>query len=124
MIASPVAVLYDSTGTEITESNPLPVGDDFNNLPEALADQAGAGAVLTFTFSNAVILIMVDSMSGTTLIPGGAVSRAIPGGVQTPSATLGVRVVDEKVYIPTSPTTSLKVFAPAGATVSAFGWRR
>lgn len=99
------------------------VADDYANAPEVLADQAGAGAVLTFTFAATVVLVLVESSSGTPLVPGGIVSR-ITFAAQIPSTVLGVRCVDEKTYLPCPPSTVVKVFAPVGATVNMIGWRR
>lgn len=93
--------------------------DDFIGVvPEVLADQVGAAGVQTFTFTNPVVLLLVESV-GAALV-----SRVIPGTVQTPTASLGVRVTDEKVYLPTPAVTTVKVYAPIGAVVNMMGWPR
>lgn len=92
------------------------VADDFQGF-ETLAEQAGAAAVLTFTFAQAVQLVLIESAGA------GVTVRAVLG-TQTPSATLGVRVTDESKYLPAINTTTVKVYAPAGATVNVSGWFR
>lgn len=81
---------------------------------EALDDQAGAGAVLTFTFASAVQLVWVRSV--------GDISRAVVGS-QTPTATLGAYCGDDEPTPLTVNAVSVKVFAPVGATVSVWGMR-
>lgn len=92
------------------------VRDDYQ-AGEVLADQNGAGAVLTFTFSAAVQLVVVTA-KGTNLT-----ARADPfGGI--PSGGQGI-VCDDGVptYIPVTATV-VKVFAPSGMAVTVFGMRR
>ncbi len=81
---------------------------------ESLPDQAGAGAVLLFTFAARVDLVWVRVDGGT--------GRADPfGGV--PSSSAGV-VCDDGVPQPlTVACVSLRVWAPAGATVAVWGYR-
>lgn len=99
----------------VTATDELPVADDYQEF-EALADQAGAGAVLTFTFTAPVQLVVVHAV-GTALV-----ARATT--TQTPSATLGARCADDApAYLPVT-TSSVKVFAPLGMTVSVIGYRR
>jgi len=93
-----------------------PVSDDYMT-GECLADQVGAGAVLTFTFASPVHLVVVES-SGDTLT-----ARADPFG-GTPTAALGVPCHHEApVYLPVM-TSTVQVFAPAGTTISVEGFRR
>lgn len=81
---------------------------------QALPDQSGAGGVLTFTFSSPVDLFWVRSVGG--------VSRADPFG-GTPSVSAGVYCgADEPTPLSVT-TTTVRVFAPAGATVSVWGFR-
>lgn len=81
---------------------------------EVLADLTGAGAVLTFTFASAVQLVWVFSA--------GADSRADPFG-GTPSATLGIPCDTDTPMPLTVETSSVKVYAPTGATVTVWGFR-
>jgi hypothetical protein len=93
------------------------VQDDYQT-GEILADQTGAGAVLTFTFSAAVQMVMIFANGLATDI-----ARADPFG-GTPTATLGIPIGDEAVaYLPVT-TSSVKIFAPAGMVVSVAGLRR
>lgn len=90
--------------------------DDYN-AGQCLADQSGSGGVLTFNFSTPVNLVVVLS-NGTDLI-----ARADPFG-GTPAATQGFVCGDDiPVYLPVT-TSSVKVFAPAGTTISVAGFRR
>lgn len=92
------------------------VADDYQ-AGEVLADQMGAGAVLTFTFATARNLVLIEAV-GTSQI-----ARADPFG-GTPSATQGVRCDDATpTYLPVT-TTVVKVFAPAGMVVSVAGFSR
>lgn len=93
----------------------LTVADDYQAL-EVLADQAGAGAVLTFTFSAAVQLVVVHAV-GASLV-----ARATT--TQTPTAALGLRCPDDTpTFLPVT-TTTVRVFAPAGMSVTVAGYRR
>lgn len=96
-------------------SEEWPVKDDFDG-GQVLAEQTGAGAVLTFTFSAPVNLVVVEA-SG--LID----ARADPFG-GTPTATLGIPCRDETpVYLPII-TSSVKVWAGVGVAVNVWGFRR
>lgn len=98
----------------------LKVKDDYQ-AGEILADQAGAAAVLTFTFANAVDFIWVTDVGTVTT----NVSRVdMLGG--TPSATLGVPVFNQaQTPISVTPArTTIKVYAPVGTTISMYGHRR
>lgn len=93
-----------------------PVSDDFDD-GQALAEQTGAGAVLTFTFASSVNLVVVESAGD------GFVSRADPFG-GTPTADLGVPCRHEvPTYLPVT-TSEVKVYAPAGTSVNVWGFRR
>jgi hypothetical protein len=83
---------------------------------EILADQDGAGAVLTFTFSQAMDVVWVQSR-GADLV-----SRVDPFG-GTPSATSGIPALDDTPVPLTVRATAVKVYAPAGATVCCWGYR-
>jgi hypothetical protein len=81
---------------------------------QVLADQTGAAAVLTFTFSNPMDLVWIRSDGGD--------SRADPFG-GTPSASLGI-ICEDGIPTPlTVRATTVKVYAPVGATVNAVGYR-
>jgi hypothetical protein len=109
----PATQPVSGTVTANQGTSPWISNDNFSSF-EALADQPGAGGVLTFTFSAAVDLIWVQS--------NGATSRAVIGA-QTPSATLGAFCADgTPLPIPIHATT-VKVFSPVGATVSVWGER-
>lgn len=116
----PTVVVSSITGeVEIKNDtgNAIPAKDDYQS-GEVLADQTGAGAVLTFTFSSAVQLVVVDANGATTDI-----ARADPFG-GTPAATTGIPCRDEvPTYMPVT-TTSIKIFAPSGMAVSVYGYRR
>lgn len=81
---------------------------------EVLADQSGAGSVLTFTFTTPVQLVWVRSKGG--------ISRADPFG-GTPAASTGIPCADDEPSPITVQTSTVKVFAPSGATVSVWGYR-
>lgn len=99
----------------LTATSKLAVADDYQVL-ECLADQTGAGGVLTFTFTAAVSLVIVHAV-GTS-----QVARA--STTQTPTASLGVRCPDDAPsYIPVA-ASSVQVFAPNGMVVSVSGLRR
>lgn len=85
---------------------------------EILADQVGAGAVLTFTFTSAVQMVWVRDI-GATLTN---VSRADPFG-GTPTATLGIAIPNGEPTPLTITTSSVKVYAPVGSTISVYGYR-
>lgn len=83
-----------------------------------LSDQAGAGAVLTFTFPFAVNMIWVTDIGSTTT----NISRVDAFG-GTPSATKGAVVMNgtpTPIQV-TPPSTTVKVFAPTGSTISMMG---
>jgi hypothetical protein len=81
---------------------------------QVLADQSGASAVLTFTFAQAMDMVWVSSRGG--------VSRADPFG-GSPTATLGIYCDDGIPQPLTVTTTTVKVYAPSGATVTLWGYR-
>lgn len=95
------------------ERSVSPVRDTFTGM-EALAQQAGASAVLTFTFTSEVDLIWVRS-------DGSGSSMATT--TQTPTSTLGA-VCEDGVPTPlTVRTSTVQVWAPSGVTVSVWGFR-
>lgn len=110
-----VLAVRDRLPTTLTATDELAVADDYQTF-EALADQVGAGGVLTFTFSAAVNLVVVHAV--------GASQIARAATTQTPTASLGARCPDDApTYLPVT-TTAVKVFAPNGMTVSVWGYRR
>lgn len=81
---------------------------------EALSDQSGADAVLTFTFSDFVDSVLVLSQGGD--------SRADPFG-GAPTAARGRPCLDG---VPTQVeirTLVVRVYAPTGSTISVWGLR-
>lgn len=92
------------------------VRDDYQ-AGEVLPDQSGAGAVLTFTFSAAVQLVVAQS-TGTDLT-----ARLDPFG-GAPAASTGIRLDDGVPTFCPVTATVVKVFAPAGVTVAVYGLRR
>lgn len=85
---------------------------------EVLADQVGAGGVLTFTFASPVDLVFVHGKSAA----GNLTLRADPfGGV--PSVTQGIPS-DDGSPLPLPITTgSVQVYAPNNMTISVWGYR-
>jgi len=117
----PVTMAAGSGGLTNTElrATKVPVKDAYAS-GEVLADQVGAGAVLTFTFSSAIDFIWVNDIGATTT----NISRCDPFG-GTPSASLGVAVpnaVPTPIFV-TPASTTVKVFAPSGSTISLYGHR-
>jgi len=109
------AVSGPLTDTQLRATAPA-VKDDYQS-GEVLADQTGAGAVLTFTFAAPRNLVMVHAVGADQ------VARADPFG-GTPSATQGIRCDDGvPSYLPVIATT-VKVFAPAGMVVTVVGFSR
>lgn len=103
------------TDTQLRASAPA-VRDDYVG-GEVLAQQSGAGAVLTFTFASAVQLVVLES-DGDTLV-----SRADPYG-GTPTASLGIPCRHQvPTYLPVTATT-VRVYAPTGTVVNVWGMRR
>lgn len=92
--------------------------DDYTSS-ETLAEQNGAGAVLTFNFANGAVQLLVVELVGLNLT--GKV--ALDG---TPSSTHGLTIVDSTpLYLPCPKTlTSVPIYAPAGSVVSVMGLRR
>lgn len=96
--------------------NEWPVKDNYS-AGEVLAQQTGAGAVLTFTFSAPVQLVVVEA-NGTSTDE----ARCDPFG-GTPSAVLGIPCRDEiPVFIPVT-VTIVKVFTPIAMIVNVWGFR-
>lgn len=90
-----------------------PTQDTFES-GEVLADQAGAGAVLTFTFSSKVDLVWVRAAGGDV--------RIDPFG-GTPTSGLGI-VGEAGIPVPINVRTKVvKVYASAGTTVNVWGLR-
>lgn len=105
------------TDTQLRASE-VEVRDDYQG-GEVLADQTGAGAVLTFTFSSPVQLVLVHAYSATAA----DLARVDPFG-GTPSASAGIRALnDVPTFVPVTATT-VRVFAPTGMEVSVSGFRR
>lgn len=107
----------EDTLQQVRDKADQKVHDDYQ-AGEVLADQTGAGAVLTFTFAAPVHLVVVDA-NGTAA----NVARADPFG-GTPDATTGIPCRDEvPTFMPVT-TSSVKVWAPASMVVSVYGYRR
>ena len=106
-------------GAAAAVASAWPVKDDYQ-FSEYLADQAGTGAVLTFTFGSAVNLVVAQS-TGALL----TARATFDNGATAPSATLGARLEDKSpVYAPLAGVPSIRVFAPVGTTISVWGARR
>lgn len=108
-----LAALLAELETKAGRLDRQPTRDDFTD-GEALDDQIGSGGVLTFTFTSPVNLVWVRSVGG--------VARCDPFG-GAPSATRGVYCADDEPAPITVNAESVAVFAPAGATVSVWGFR-
>lgn len=87
---------------------------------QVLADQTGAAAVQTFTFTIPVDFVWVTDIGATTT----NVSRVDPFG-GTPAATTGIPVLNGAPtpisVVPASST--VKVYAPSGSTIAMYGLR-
>ncbi|HUR18906.1 MAG TPA: hypothetical protein VMZ51_08235 [Acidimicrobiales bacterium] len=113
---NPVPVSGPLTDTQLRASA-FAVKDDYQS-GEVLADQTGAGAVLTFTFASPVQLLLITATGSGT-----QVARCDPFG-GTPAATTGIRCDDGvPAYLPITATV-VKVFAPASMAVAVSGFRR
>lgn len=88
------------------------VSDYYQNL-EILPDWSGTGSSTTITFTTMPKLIWLVSRGGP--------SRVTPPS-QTPTASLGIYCDDGVPQPITWQTNSLKVYTPAGATVTAWGY--
>lgn len=117
--------LTSNQGLQAQHANRWPVGlsngTEFVEVEftsgEILAEQNGANAVLTFTFASPVNEVHVD------LIGDGLVGRIDPFG-GTPSSTLGIPCYDKITKKLSIVTTTVRIYAPTGATVNVFGFRR
>lgn len=98
-----------------------PVKDDYSG-GEILADQTGAGAALTFTFSAAVDAVWVYAVDPADLTATGEIRVDPFGG--TPTSSFGVPVPYGSAFPLTAPMTTLKVYAESGARVTVVGYRR
>lgn len=87
---------------------------------EILAEQAGAGAALTFTFSDYVDRVCVNCRDVETVA---LVCHADPFG-GTPTNTLGMAMQRNTTYELPVRTKTIKVFAPSLSTVCVWGYRR
>ncbi len=103
--------------THISGTIEVDVPPDDYALGEVLPDQPGAGGVLTFTFSSPVVSFWV-AVVGTT----GVCKVDHYGG--TPSASSGIPVEAGGVLPIPEPATVVKIYAPAGTTVTVWGQRR
>jgi len=87
---------------------------------QVLADQNGAGSVLTFTFATPVDMIWVTDIGSTTT----NISRVDPYG-GTPTANQGAVVFNATPtpiqVLPAS--TTIQVYAPVGSVISVYGQR-
>lgn len=93
-----------------------PVTDRYTGGQADLPDQAGANGVLTFAFTTPVDLVWVRLDGGSTN------GRCDPFG-GTPSATQGI-IAEPGIPVPMPVTAQqVKVWAPVGATVQAYGYR-
>ena len=117
-IPVPVSGVVATSGITDAQLRAAPpaVRDDYQT-GDVLADQSGAGGVLTFTFPAPVQLAVVHATGA------GLTARADPFG-GAPSASTGVKCPDDvPTYIPVV-TSTIKVYAPSGMTVGVWGYRR
>lgn len=82
---------------------------------EVLADQSGAGGVLTFTFASPMDLVWVRCSGG--------VGRASAAGAADPAASRGAYCEDGEPEPISVRTTTVRVFAGSGTIVSVWGYR-
>lgn len=105
----------DASGIPFSTTNRLPVKDSLATA-EFSADQAGVGAVLSFTFSGTAdfVIVDVDSTDPTVYYR----ARARLDGV-APTATVGfVCRSGQTTYLPFATGATVKVYAPNGTIVS------
>ncbi len=103
-------VTTNDVGTQVYKQKTA----DYYRDSEYLADQTGAGAVLTFTFTSEVHAVFIR--------PTGGIVR-VAMGAGTPSASLGAYVGDSETAVFPRATTTVKVFAPSGTVVTVWGYR-
>lgn len=100
-------------------ASPVPVASkDFYTAGECLADQNGDGTAKTYAFSAPVQLVYVEVKSSG----GTSQGRADPFG-GTPTASAGIPCEDGAATAIPVTTSSVKVFAPSGCTVTVWGFR-
>jgi hypothetical protein len=129
---------FDGTN-KASNNNPVPVFDDYYSA-EYLPDQTNTNptsSVLTFSFSSPVQLVWVF-MRGASINDEGRVTVGVDSGttdgtpvpgvtdpvVQTPSQNTGTVLQDQTPTPITVVANSVKVFAPVGARVTVYGYRR
>lgn len=105
------AAVRDRLPTALADDGSLPTKDTYTT-DEALASQAGANAVLTFTFAAPMDLLWVRSEGGTSF-------ARITGD---PALGAGIYCEDGVPQPITRRTSTVKVWAPAGATVFCWGY--
>ena len=88
---------------------------DYAPDPLLLDDQPGANDVLAFDFPAPVALVWIRSVGG--------VSRAGTADA-LPTPTRGAYCADDEPHPFTTTSRNVRVWAPAGATVSVWGWAR
>jgi hypothetical protein len=106
-----VQAVRDRLPAALADDGSLATKDTYT-ADEALASQVGAGAVLTFTFSAPMDLVWVRSQGGTSF-------AKITG---TPALGNGIYCEDGVPQPVTRRTSVVKVWAPGGATVYAWGF--
>lgn len=97
----------------------FPVPDSYKG-GEILAEQAGAGAALTFTFADWVDRVCVHARD-SEVTPN--ICHADPFG-GTPTNTLGIVLQRNTTYEFNVRSRTIKVYAPANSTVCVWGYRR
>jgi hypothetical protein len=121
--AAPPAGTTAVGGTDGTNLQTMRVASDGSPLVqdaftggEVLADQAGANGVLDFDFASPVQLVWVR-------LDGGTVNGRVDPFGTAPASGLGI-IAEPGIPVPITRTLSaLKVWAPAGSTVSVHGYR-
>lgn len=111
-----------SAGEPVTESARLPVADDY--ATDVLTDdQTGADGVLTFS-TGPIKLVAVDVDPEDPMDTAAYICRATVDG-STPTSARGWRCRSgQTTYLPVPADSEVKVFAPAGVTVSVQGGAR
>ncbi len=110
----------DTYNDQIVDTNgTAKVKDDYQG-GQVLADQTGANAVLTFTFSQQVNQVWINADGGASST---AVCRVDPFG-GTPTSVLGIPVYNQAATPILVNATTVKIYTPSGQVVSVWGYYR
>lgn len=109
--------------TSIIDAGAVPVPFDDYTSVEYLADQVSSGSVLTFSFANGPVQKVWVEIQASSADDADTGRVRVDGG--TPTFTVGTLLHAGQVQpISSPPTSTVKVLAPAGKTVSVYGYRR